>query len=220
MRRALAQAGESGTFAHRRHAGAPAICNDFEQQITYDDYVRQISDAHWKAPGFDDPAILAPVDHVRITDPAAVIRLEEGAPRLSAMRWSFPPANPKGGPVFNFRSEARRFSLEQRCLVPASAFYEFTTPDDPKQKRKDRWRFERVDGQWMAIAGLWKPAHGNQPPVFTLLTCEPGPDIAGHHNRQVVVLEQGDWRAWLAGTKPEAEVLRPSAAGVFRAGLG
>ena len=51
-------------------------------------------------------------------------------------------------------------------------------------------------------------------------TCEPGPDIAGHHNRQVVVLEPADWRAWLYGTKAEGEVLRPSAAGVFRAGLG
>jgi putative SOS response-associated peptidase YedK len=53
--------------------------------------------------------------------------------------------------------------------------------------------------------------------VFTLLTCEPGPDIAGHHNRQVVVLEPGDWKAWLYGSRPEGEVLRPSAAGVFRA---
>jgi putative SOS response-associated peptidase YedK len=74
-----------------------------------------------------------------------------------------------------------------------------------------------VDGHWLAIAGLWRPATGNQPPVFTLLTCEPGPDIAGHHNRQVVVLEPGDWKAWLYGSRPEGEVLRPSAAGVFRA---
>jgi putative SOS response-associated peptidase YedK len=133
------------------------------------------------------------------------------------MRWSFPPANPKGGPVFNFRSEGRRFQVEQRCLIPASAFYEFTTPRDPKQKRKDRWRFERIDGAWMAIAGLWRPGHGNQPSVFTLLTTDPGPDIASHHNRQVVVLEPIDWAPWLLGLKPETEVLKPSAAGVFKA---
>jgi len=201
-------------------SGAPAICNDFEQQITYDDYVGLISDPHWQAPPFEDPDLLAPVEHVRITDPAAVVRLEDGQPKLHVLRWSFPPANPRAGPVFNFRSEGRHFHPDQRCLVPASAFYEFTTPADPKQKRKDRWRFTRADGQWMGIAGLWKPAHGNQPPVFTLLTCEPGPDIAGHHNRQVVVLERQDWRAWLGGTEPEADVLRPSAAGVFRAALG
>ena len=194
------------------------MCNDFEQAISYQAYVELMNALDWSPPPFEDPGLLAPAEHVRITDPAAVIRAEGDHPKLHAMRWSFPPANPKGGPVFNFRSEGRRFGLEQRCLVPASAFYEFTTPTDPRQKRKDRWRFERADGRWMAIAGLWKPAHGNQPPVFTLLTCAPGPDIAGHHNRQVVVLEPADWRAWLHGTT--GEVLRPSAAGVFRAALG
>jgi putative SOS response-associated peptidase YedK len=219
----LVWGGESVILAGARPAavfGDPAICNDFEQRIAYDDYVRLISDANWRAPPFEDAGVLAPVDHVRITDPAAVIRAEGDYPKLAAMRWSFPPANPKAGPVFNFRSEGRRFSIAQRCLIPASAFYEFTTAEDPKQKRKDRRRFERVDGQWLAIAGLWKAAHGNQPPVFTLLTCDPGPDIAAHHNRQVVVLDPVDWRPWLYGTKSEAEVLKPSAVGVFQAALG
>jgi putative SOS response-associated peptidase YedK len=67
----------------------------------------------------------------------------------------------------------------------------------------------------MGIAGLWKPGEGNHPPVFTMLTCEPGPDVAAIHKRQVVVLEARDWRAWLMAAKAEGEVLRPSAAGTF-----
>jgi putative SOS response-associated peptidase YedK len=39
----------------------------------------------------------------------------------------------------------------------------------------------------MAIAGLWREGEGNQPPTFTMLTTEPGPDVAPTHNRQVVV---------------------------------
>jgi putative SOS response-associated peptidase YedK len=146
---------------------------------------------------------------------APIVRLDGDLAVLTPMRWSFPPMKPGTGPVFNFRSEGRRFSAAQRCLIPATAFFEFTAPADPKAKRKDRWRFERADGDWMGIAGLWKPGEGNHPPVFTMLTCEPGPDVAAIHKRQIVVLEPQDWRAWLTAERAEGEVLRPSAAGTF-----
>ena len=45
--------------------------------------------------------------------------------------------------------------------------------------------------------------------AFTLLTTEPGPDVAPIHDRQMVVLERSDWRAWLELSRPEAELLRP-----------
>lgn len=61
----------------------------------------------------------------------------------------------------------------------------------------------------MAIAGLWREGAGNKPPTFTMLTTEPGPDVAPYHNRQVVVLQPADWAAWIHLTKPEAELLRP-----------
>ena len=44
---------------------------------------------------------------------------------------------------------------------------------------------------------------------FTLLTTEPGPDVAPIHNRQMVVLERPDWLAWLDLTRAEAELLCP-----------
>jgi putative SOS response-associated peptidase YedK len=49
--------------------------------------------------------------------------------------------------------------------------------------------------------------------AFTLLTTEPGPDVAPIHNRHMVVLERSDWLAWLEHTRPEAELLRPLSAG-------
>jgi putative SOS response-associated peptidase YedK len=45
--------------------------------------------------------------------------------------------------------------------------------------------------------------------AFTLLTIEPGQDVAPIHNRQMVVLHRADWLAWLDLTRPEAELLRP-----------
>jgi putative SOS response-associated peptidase YedK len=49
--------------------------------------------------------------------------------------------------------------------------------------------------------------------AFTILTTAPGPDIAPIHDRQVVVLDQADWLAWLDLTRPEAELLCPLPAG-------
>ena len=128
------------------------------------------------------------------------------------MRFGFPPSGPKGGPVFNFRSEGRRFDQSQRCLIPASAFFEFTGTKYPKAKH----RFTLNDAPFMAIASLWRDSVGNQPPSFTMLTTAPGPDVAPIHNRQVVVLRPEDWRAWIHLSRPEAELLRPLSQGSLR----
>jgi putative SOS response-associated peptidase YedK len=43
--------------------------------------------------------------------------------------------------------------------------------------------------------------------AFTILTAEPGPDVAPIHNRQVLVLDRADWLARLDLTQPEAKLL-------------
>jgi putative SOS response-associated peptidase YedK len=131
---------------------------------------------------------------------------------LVSMRFGFPPPKPKAGPVFNFRSEGRSFANSKWCLFPASAFFEFTGGKYPKTKH----RFTLNDAPFMAIAGLWKGGEGNQPPAFTMLTTEPGPDVAPIHNRQVVVLLPENWRHWLELSKPEIELLQPLPEGTLR----
>jgi putative SOS response-associated peptidase YedK len=130
---------------------------------------------------------------------------------LASMTFGFPPSGPKGGPVFNFRSEGRRFADSKRCLVPASAFFEFTGTKYPKAKH----RFALNSAPFLAIAGLWREATGNKPPTFTMLTTDPGPDVAPYHNRQVVVLQPENWSAWLDLSKPESDLLRPLPAGLL-----
>ena len=170
----------------------------------------------WEIPSHQTELDLPPKVDVRINDMASVIVADGNRAELVPIRWSFPPPPGRpGGPVFNFRSEGRSFANSRRCLVPTSAFFEFTTPEDPKQKRKDKWRFTRNDGAWMAIAGLWRPAEGNHPALFTLLTCDAGPDIEPIHKRQIIPLSRTDWRAWLNLSKPERELLRPAPAGTF-----
>jgi putative SOS response-associated peptidase YedK len=63
---------------------------------------------------------------IRINDMAPVMRAAGNVIELTPMNFSLPPSSPRGGPVFNYRSEGRRFAKSNRCLIPASAFFEFT----------------------------------------------------------------------------------------------
>ena len=148
---------------------------------------------------------------VRITDRAPIVRFnrDSGAAELVERRWSWP--GPGGKPVFNMRSDGREFGRD-RCLVVADGFYEFTKPDDPKQKLKDRWLFRPTDGEAFAIAGVVRDSPGIGE-AFTLLTVPPGPDIAPYHSRQIALLSPPQWRAWLDGSKSSKEMLQPAPVG-------
>jgi putative SOS response-associated peptidase YedK len=154
---------------------------------------------------------LSPRD-IAITDPGPIILAatdEPGAYDLIVRRWSWP--GPGGKPVYNFRSEGREFG-SGRCLIIADGFYEFTASDDPKSKRKHRWLFTTPGNGMIGIAGLVRST-ADVGEAFTMLTVEPGPDVAPYHNRQVAVLPPGDWKAWLDGSVPARELLKPLAEG-------
>ena len=148
--------------------------------------------------------------NVRITDRAPIVRInrDKGTAELVERRWSWPA--PGGKPVFNMRSDGREFGKD-RCLVIADGFYEYTSPSDPKQKRKDCWLFRPSEGE-VAIAGLVRsiPEVGE---AFTLLTVPPGPDVEPYHHRGVALLAPRQWRAWLDGSGKCVETLGPSVAG-------
>ena len=49
--------------------------------------------------------------------------------------------------------------------------------------------------------------------AFTLLTTDPSADVAPIHDRQMVILNQSDWMAWIEETSNEKELLRALPAG-------
>jgi putative SOS response-associated peptidase YedK len=147
---------------------------------------------------------------VRISEKAPIVRFnaDEGFAELVERRWSWPA--PGGKPVFNMRSDGREFSRD-RCLVLIDGFYEFTKPEDAKQKRKVCWLFQPTEGE-IAIAGIVRrdPTVGE---AFTMLTVPPGPDIVPYHNRGVALLAPPQWRAWLYGSAKSVEMLGPAVEG-------
>jgi putative SOS response-associated peptidase YedK len=158
---------------------------------------------------------IEPREEVRITDRAPIVRARNGGGELVQRRWSWP--GPGGKPVYNFRSDGREFGNSEkggRCLIVTDGFYEFTAPREPRaDKRKDRWLFTLPGRDWFCIAGLWRTTDVGE--AFTMLTTEPGPDVAAYHNRQVAVIGHDRWSAWLDGSGSARDLLGPSPAGTL-----
>lgn len=184
------------------------MCNDYEQHVTHKQYLDAIKALELDTT--DAPAELPQADDIRIGDIGPVLRAAGNGVEVVSMRFGWPPPRPKAPPVFNFKSDGRHFDKSKRCLVILSGFFEFTGTKSPKTKH----RFSLKGSPIMAIAGLWsEDADGAL--SFTMLTTEPGPDIAPYHDRQVCVILPEDWAHWLFLTKPEEELLKPLPAGTL-----
>lgn len=196
----------------------PGMCNDYRVKVDIEKIRESFSEIRVKIRFPEGIPNMEPRDDVRITDVAPIVRLagdEPDAADLVSRRWSWPGGN--GKPVYNFRSEGREFGNSAsggRCLIVADGFYEFTTPEDPKAKRKHKWLFTMAGQNWFCIAGLWR-SHNQVGEAFTMLTTEPGPDVAPYHSRQIAVLGPEDWRRWLDPAVPAGEVLTMLPAGTL-----
>lgn len=156
-----------------------------------------------------EPAPYANAD-VRPTDWAPVIR-EEGGSRLAVpARWGLIPSWAKDVAIaqhtFNARAETlaekpafRTAFKRRRCLVPASAFFEWQAV--PGEKRKRKLRFAARDGKPLALAGLWEtwgePESGETVHSFTVVTTRANDFMAPIHERMPVILGEDDWDTWL-----------------------
>jgi putative SOS response-associated peptidase YedK len=207
------------TEQYRAHVGERHLmCNDHRNRIPYRRYVEEFG--HVELPVFvqGNGPELTPRDDIRIRDTAPVILRTTDGVELTERIWPPRAANKK--PIFNFRFEKRNFGKSTRCFIPASHFFEFTAPADPKQKRKNKWRFTLAGADWFCIAGIIGADAIDGAACFTMLTTEPGEDVAPNHDRQVVVLPRQNWSAWPDFARPGAELLRPLPRGSLKAQLG
>ena len=129
-----------------------SMCNDYEQRVAWADYRKAMQQLELGIPTEQSEADLPQADDVRVNEVGPVMRVAGNGVELVPMTFGFPPKGPRGGPVFNFKSEGRRFDKSNRCLIPASAFFEFTGKRYPKAKH----RFALKEAPFMAIAGLWR----------------------------------------------------------------
>ena len=183
------------------------MCNLYTQTKSPDEIAAIFRDLQMPLLFPDGVPNLQPRD-IAITDPGPIVRaskVRSGSYELVVRRWSWPQS--AGKPLYNLKSDGRDFP-RNRAIALADGFYEFTTPEDPKAKRKDRWVFRPTNFPMLGIAALVRhsPEVGE---AYTLLTMPPGPDVAPLHGRQIVILPPDQWPAWLDGTAKSADLFQP-----------
>lgn len=188
------------------------MCNNYERHLNWSKLQEALSASGLPAMLQARP-ILPPAGDVRVNDDSVVLRPAGNGVEAVTMRWGFSPTRPKAAPVFNFRGDGRDFSESRRCLIPATAFFEFTGAKAPKSK----WRFSMTDEPLFCVAGLWKDEGYGLASSFTMLTLPAGPDVAPFHDRQVVTLAPRDWASWLYLENPAC--LHVPAAGTLTVSL-
>ena len=162
----------------------------------------------------------------RPTTDQLTARLTREGWALEKMRWWLVPDWRSGKPLkdtakgagdgfklttFNARAETvetaptfRDAYAKRRCIVPATAWYEWTGAPGHKVKH----RFARADGEPVWFAGIWDrcstPDAGDIS-SFAILTVPSSGWLAEVHSRAPVVLEPGEWVGWLSGDAPDLE---------------
>lgn len=122
-------------------------------------------------------------------------------------------------PTFNARSEtvaekpAFRSSIKRhRCLVPATAFYEWKKVRNEKKKvvSKQAFAIGMSDDHPFAMAGIWSHWSGTKKGepwkgyTFSILTCPPNPLMEDIHDRMPVILHPENYQDWLSNDTEEA----------------
>lgn len=150
------------------------------------------------------------------------------------VRWGLVPAWVKDPRDFklliNARSETaaqkpafRNAMRHRRVLIPASGFYEWQRPADPKAAKQAYW-IKPVDGGVATFGGLmetWHSADGSEIDSGAILTTQANPAIAQIHDRMPVVIKPGDHQRWLDCRNLEprdiADLMQPVDAAYFQA---
>lgn len=154
-------------------------------------------------------------------DVYAVVERESGR-SLEAFHWGLVPIWAKdakiGSKMINARAEtlAEKNSFKpafkkRRCIVPLDGFYEWKVVTGSKTKQP--MFIHRVDGEPLAVAGLWESwrdrAVEGEPVMLstTIITTDANETIRPVHDRMPVILPASAWSAWLDPANDDLEML-------------
>lgn len=173
------------------------------------------------------PRNIQPRYNIAPTTQVGVITQAGESLTYSEMRWWLVPSwwskDLKSVPAtFNARSEGiankpmfRSAFKSTRCLIPATGFFEWSGPKEARLP----WFISAKDGKPLTFAGLydrWKDREtGEELTSCTIITCAANDFMATIHNRMPVILQESDWRAWLA--EPQTDLLKPANDDVLQA---
>ena len=158
---------------------------------------------------------IKPTDIVPVVAPSA----KDQMPMVYPMVWGF--TNPKDGgpPLLNARVETASLKpfwkeawKSHRCIIPASYYFEWehVTASDGSKKTGQKYMIQPKESPVTYLAGLYRIEEhkGIKFPVFTVLTREPGENIAFIHDRMPVILPKESVKAWLSPEEIPEETVK------------
>jgi putative SOS response-associated peptidase YedK len=165
-------------------------------------------------------------------DVYAVVEGADGSRRVEVFRWGLIPVWAKdikiGQKMINARAEtvATKGAFKgdfkrHRCIIPMDGFYEWQVRQD--RKAKQPYFVHRVDGEPLAVAGLWstwrdrsaRPDASPHPGVgpdgwlhsCTVVTTSANETMSTIHDRMPVILPASAWSSWLDPTNDDIDTL-------------
>ncbi len=139
------------------------------------------------------------------TDTVPVITAvsSDGKKSTGLFKWGFPNFKQSGGVIINARSETvhekptfRKLLISERCIIPASGFYEWRKVDSKKEKYFIRSATNNV----IYMAGLYNRFIDNMGAVnnrFVILTTDANEQMSYIHSRMPVILSPEASFVWL-----------------------
>jgi len=157
--------------------------------------------------------------------PSPIVIAVEKSKSIHMARWGLVPSWSRdlslGAGMINAPAEtietkaAYRTAFQtQRCLVPASGYYEWQTRGAKTQPYKISLR----NGSLLAFAGLWEtwaPEVGEPVETFTIITTQANKLVGEVHDRMPVIIAPADFQRWLtAPTTTAKKLLVPYTSGM------
>lgn len=138
---------------------------------------------------------------------------------VELMRWGFVPHWERGEKpkaLINLRDDtlltkswAKKYIQTQRCIVPATGFFEWQKREDGKQPMYIHLK----DSAYFAFAGLFSvythPKTGDKVNTFAIITTSPNALMAPIHHRMPVMLTKEGGETWLNPDIVEIEQIQP-----------
>jgi len=190
------------------------VCGRFTQKYTWSELVELYRLTQ-------PPQNLRPNYNVCPTDPVSVIIPGESGLFLMPMRWQLIPRWWKKPlkelpATFNARAETvaerpmfRDAFKRNRCLIPASGYFEWQTTADGKQP----YYITPRNGSGLTMAGLWEEwrdrVHNETIASCTMIITTANSFVRAIHDRMPVILEPGNIGSWLSGSAG-TELLKPA----------
>ncbi|TCR65667.1 SOS response-associated peptidase [Bosea sp. BK604] len=194
------------------------MCGRFSQAYTWEDvyaFSQPLTVPAAPAPNLQAHYNLSPTNEVDV-----IVWSGQGR-ALKKARWGLVPPWHKGPlkgvvPHINARLETidtnklfNRAFVKNRCIIPASGFYEWT---GPKEDRIPHF-ISHANGTLMAFAGIWErwrnPETGEEIVSCSIITREANTWMSQLHDRMPAMLHPADFDHWLQGHGGKDLLMQP-----------